>query len=127
VALELLTVFFDGPLAVYICYCLSKQDPKAYIWMIVLATAEIYGGILLVDARKLCCVTDHGPGFMTFCPEWLTGNINLDTSNFMYLWIYLAFFNLLWVFIPFYNIWVSVKELAGALALAQRTIKPKKK
>lgn len=43
-SLELLTVFFDGPLAVYICYCLAKKDPKAYIWMIILATAEIYGG-----------------------------------------------------------------------------------
>lgn len=22
-------------------------------------------------------------GFMTFCPEWLTANVNLDTSNFI--------------------------------------------
>jgi hypothetical protein len=24
-------------------------------------------------------------GWMTFAPEWLTGNPNLDTSNWMYL------------------------------------------
>jgi formate/nitrite transporter FocA (FNT family) len=96
---------------VYICYLLAKQNPRVYIWTIVLATAEIYGG------------------FMTFCPEWLTGNLNLDTSNWMYLWLYLAFFNLLWVFIPFYVIWLSVKELSGALALAQRApaVKAKRK
>jgi hypothetical protein len=62
---------------------------------------------------------------MTFCPEWLSGNINLDTSNWMYLWLYLAFFNLLWVFIPLYIIWLSVKELSGALMLAQRNTKSK--
>lgn len=26
---------------------------------------------------------------MTFCPEWLTGSPNLDTSNPLYLWVYL--------------------------------------
>lgn len=46
ISLELLTVFFDGPLALYICYCLSKRDPKASIWMIILATCELYGGKL---------------------------------------------------------------------------------
>lgn len=47
VSLELLTVFFDGTLALYICYCIRNKDPKASIWMIVLATCEIYGGKLL--------------------------------------------------------------------------------
>jgi hypothetical protein len=27
---------------------------------------------------------------MTFCPEWLTGSPNLDTSNPLYLWVYLV-------------------------------------
>ena len=27
---------------------------------------------------------------MTFCPEWLMGNPNLDTSNALYLWVYLV-------------------------------------
>lgn len=28
--------------------------------------------------------------WMTFCPEWLTGSPNLNTSNFLYLWVYLV-------------------------------------
>jgi len=101
ISLELLTVFFDGPLAVYICYLLAKRDPMASIWMIVLATCELYGG------------------FITFCPEWLTGNINLDGSNFMYLWVYLVFFNMLWVFIPLYAVWYSVNDISSAFAVWQ--------
>jgi hypothetical protein len=56
-------------------------------------------------------------GFMTFCPEWLTGNLNLDGSNFMYLWVYLVFFNMLWVFIPFYAIWVASADINDAFRL----------
>jgi hypothetical protein len=72
ISLELLTVFIGGPMAVWICNCLRKESPSAWFWMTVLATAELYGG------------------FITFAPEWLTGNINLDTSNWMYLWLYLV-------------------------------------
>jgi hypothetical protein len=53
-------------------------------------------------------------GFMTFCPEWLSGSQNLDTSNFMYLWVYLFFFNTLWVFIP---LWV-LHEAHGQISRA---------
>jgi hypothetical protein len=67
--------------------------------------------MIRVDKRRL--------GFMTFCPEWLTGNINLDGSNFMYLWVYLVFFNMLWVFIPFYAIYWAVGDLSGALKARQ--------
>lgn len=51
---------------------------------------------------------------MTFCPEWLTGNLNLDTSNFMYLWVYLVFFNMLWVFNPLYAIYISSTDIFDA-------------
>lgn len=48
VSLELLTVFVAGPLALWICYLLSKDEKKGglkkWFWMIVLATGEIYGG-----------------------------------------------------------------------------------
>ncbi len=44
ISLELLTVFFDGPVALYVAYLIAKKDPKASIWMIVLATCELYGG-----------------------------------------------------------------------------------
>ncbi|KAL9941616.1 hypothetical protein D7B24_002280 [Verticillium nonalfalfae] len=96
ISLELLTVFGAGPLAVYICYLIARREPKVNFWIVVIATAEIYGG------------------FMTFCPEWLTGNINLDTSNWMYLWLYLVFFNMLWVFIPAWALWVAFKEITRA-------------
>ena len=64
--------------------------------MIVLATGELYGG------------------FMTFCPEWLTGSPNLDTSNVMYMWLYLTFFNMLWVFIPFWILYEGYKNVTGS-------------
>lgn len=48
VSLEILTVFVAGPLALYICWKLSKDERKGtlkkWFWMIVLATGEIYGG-----------------------------------------------------------------------------------
>ncbi|KAL2760525.1 hypothetical protein ACRALDRAFT_2116950 [Sodiomyces alcalophilus JCM 7366] len=99
ISLELLTVFGGGPLAVYICYLIAKRDPRVNIWLLVLATAELYGG------------------FMTFCPEWLTGNSNLDGSNFMYLWLYLFFFNGLWVVIPLYVGYVAFGEISRAFSM----------
>jgi hypothetical protein len=53
-------------------------------------------------------------GFMTFCPEWLSGSQNLDTSNFMYLWVYLVFFNMLWVFIPFWVLYEAYAQINHA-------------
>ncbi|EGX91435.1 Emopamil-binding protein [Cordyceps militaris CM01] len=99
ISLELLTVFFDGPVALYVAWLIAKRDPKASFWMIVLATCELYGG------------------FMTFCPEWLIGNLNLDGSNFMYMWVYLVFFNMLWVFIPLYAMWYSYNDISHAFAV----------
>lgn len=109
ISLELLTVFVVGPMAVWVCYDIAKQNPRYNITMIMLATAEIYGG------------------FMTFCPEWLTGNINLDTSNFMYLWLYLVFFNMLWVFIPIYSIYIGAKDIFNAFSVRSAALQVKKK
>ena len=50
---------------------------------------------------------------MTFGPEWLSGNPNLDTSNWMYLWLYLTFFNSLWVVIPFWILYEAYNAIAG--------------
>ncbi|PWY99772.1 EBP-domain-containing protein [Testicularia cyperi] len=98
VALEFLTVLGAGPLAAYCCYLLAKQDPVYHYWAVVLSTAELYGG------------------FMTFAPEWLTGSPNLDTSNWLFTWVYLAFMNLMWVFIP---LWLMIDSF-GFVALALR-------
>jgi hypothetical protein len=44
ISLELLTVFVVGPLACLVCYDIAKRNPRANILMIIIATAEIYGG-----------------------------------------------------------------------------------
>lgn len=51
---------------------------------------------------------------MTFAPEWLTANQNLDASNFMFKWVYLIFFNMLWVFLPLYALHVSFVDIKNA-------------
>ncbi|KAG6356949.1 hypothetical protein INS49_014824 [Diaporthe citri] len=108
VSLELLTVGIVAPLAVLVCYDIAKKNSRANLLMVIIATAELYGG------------------FMTFCPEWLTGNQFLDGSNFMYLWVYLVFFNMLWVFIPFYAIYVSWNAVDAAFK-TQTTVQVVKK
>ena len=95
-------MFVAGPLACLICWGLARRDPRTNVLMVVVATMELYGG------------------FITFCPEWLTANHNLDTSNFMYKWLYLVFFNTLWVFIPLYALWVAATDIADALAARER-------
>jgi len=48
---------------------------------------------------------------MTFAPELLTGGKNLVTDNWLYLWVYLVFFNGLWVVVPvalMYQSWVAL-------------------
>lgn len=77
VSLEILTVLGAGPLCVYILKQLVSDDPARHYWIVVLSTAELYGG------------------WMTFCPEWLTGSPNLDTSNPLYFWVYLVFMNVM--------------------------------
>lgn len=99
VSLEILTVFVAGPLAVWVCHCLRRGRSDAWFWMIVIATGEIYGG------------------FMTFAPELLSGSPNLDTSNWMYLWVYLVFFNMLWVWIPGWVLYEGYGRVTAAMAL----------
>ncbi|KAJ4331739.1 hypothetical protein N0V87_008917 [Didymella glomerata] len=105
ISLELLTVFVAGPLALWICYLLRKDEKKGglkkWFWMIVLATGEIYGG------------------WMTFAPEWLTGSPNLDTSNWMYLYLYLLFFNGLWVVFPGWILWEAYRSISAGMSQAE--------
>lgn len=61
-------------------------------------------------------------GFMTFAPEWLSGSSNLDTSNFMYLWVYLFFFNTLWVWFPLWILYESYRNILLAFARASGAI-----
>ncbi|KAF8610281.1 Emopamil-binding protein [Ceratobasidium sp. AG-I] len=105
VSLELLTVFGAGPLCCYILYQLVHGDLRRHYWIVVLCTAEIYGG------------------WMTFCPEWLTGNKNLRTDNFLYFWVYLMLMNLLWVFIPLWLMVDSYRAITTAVRAQAKAVK----
>ena len=45
VSLELLTVFVVGPMACLVCYDIAKKNPRANVLMVIIATAELYGGM----------------------------------------------------------------------------------
>ncbi|KAI9659561.1 MAG: hypothetical protein M1821_001820 [Bathelium mastoideum] len=97
ISLELLTVGLGAPLAAWVCWLCVKGDRRVWVWAGWLAVGELYGG------------------FMTFAPEWLSGNTNLDGSNFMYMWVYLVFFNMLWVFIPFWVLYEAYGNFSEAM------------
>lgn len=59
-------------------------------------------------------------GWMTFCPEWVTGSPNLDTSNWLYLWVYLVFFNGIWVVIPLLLLYQSYGAIASQTGLKKK-------
>ncbi|KAL9128051.1 MAG: hypothetical protein Q9217_003190 [Psora testacea] len=111
ISLELLTVFGAGPLAAYVCELVRQGDRagKLWFWASVLATGELYGG------------------FMTFAPEWLCCSPNLNTSNFLYLWVYLAFFNMLWVIFPLWVLVEAYNNISLAFARASGAIGPESK
>jgi hypothetical protein len=105
VAIEVLTVGAGVPLCLWICHLLRKEERRgslrAWFWMVLLATAELYGG------------------WMTFAPEWFTGSPNLDTSNWMYFWVYLTFFNGLWVVIPLWILYEAYSAMNSAMSQAE--------
>ncbi|KAK2839160.1 hypothetical protein FQN49_006416 [Arthroderma sp. PD_2] len=113
ICLELLTVFIGGPVAVYICYLLIKASSTSTsavsrgkysgrLWFacIGLAVGELYGG------------------FMTFGPEWFSGNSALETGDPVYLWLYLVFFNVLWVLVPLWILYVAWGEIRAVFMAA---------
>ncbi|KAF8336743.1 Emopamil-binding protein, partial [Amanita rubescens] len=109
VSLEFLTVLGVGPLCCYVLKQLVADDPARHYWIIVLGTAELYGG------------------WMTFCPEWLTGSPNLDTSNPLYLWVYLFFMNMIWVVMPTILMIDSYGHIASTMRAAKAASrKPKR-
>jgi len=93
VSVEAITVGLDGPLCILLMYAMVKKAPYRHFWQIVLCVAELYGG------------------WITFCPEWLTGNQNLSTGNPIHLWLYLVFFNGVWVVIPALLMWQSYNAI----------------
>ncbi|CAD6506296.1 BgTH12-07222 [Blumeria graminis f. sp. triticale] len=123
ISLELLTVIVGGPLALYICYGIARRHSMTPFWMIILATGELYGGKSWLNSyQSRNKITDSRvtSGFMTFMPEWLIGSRNLDTSNFMYMWFYLVFFNFIWVLFPIFALRISYKQISNAFAINQK-------
>lgn len=51
-SLELLTVFVVAPLAVLVCYDIAKKNSRANFLMVIIATAELYGGRCLVPTPQ---------------------------------------------------------------------------
>lgn len=111
IALEILTVFVVGAAALVVCVLLVRsrcaykageqakcRRDRARMWMVAIsvAVAELYGG------------------WMTFAPEWLSGSQALETSNPVYLWLYLAFFNGIWVVVPAWVLSEAWREVQDA-------------
>lgn len=95
-SIEIITVVFGGVMAVLVCWDLARKNvargnlASEYI----LGEVEVRkGGLLMGDTVIILATAELYGGYMTFMPEWLSGSANLDTSNFMYKWIFLAFFN----------------------------------
>ena len=82
VSIEIVTVLFNGSVTLLLVHAILSKKPYRHFVQVLVNTCELYGG------------------WMTFAPEWLTGNRNLDTSSPLYLWVYLVFFNGLWVVVP---------------------------
>lgn len=93
VSLEILTTTIVQACAIVLVYAILKGKYYRHFLQIFVCVCELYGG------------------WMTFCPEWLTGSKNLNTDNFLYLWVYLVFFNGLWVILPGYMLWQSWREM----------------
>uniref|UniRef100_A0A673LV07 Emopamil-binding protein-like n=1 Tax=Sinocyclocheilus rhinocerous TaxID=307959 RepID=A0A673LV07_9TELE len=81
VSLELLTVVLDGSLALLLVYAIIKDKHYRHFVQI------------------------------TLCVYWLIGSPNLNTSNWLYLWVYLVFFNGIWVVVPGLLLWQSWRDL----------------
>ncbi|KAA8911419.1 Emopamil-binding protein [Sphaerosporella brunnea] len=109
VCIELVTVLLGGPAALWIAAMVRKGEARQWFWISVLAVAEIYGG------------------WMTFAPEWISGNNALVTGNWMYKWLYLAFFNGLWVVIPLWLLWEAYWQMVPATEAAMKAQTGKKR
>ncbi|BGP43994.1 hypothetical protein JCM10449v2_008051 [Rhodotorula kratochvilovae] len=95
VAIELITVLGAGPLA---AYCAAKMRGEGEGWRL---------WVIILSSRP-----------------WLSGSPSLNTSHWLYTYVYLLFFNGLWVAIPLALIADSGREICRALdaqARARRT------
>lgn len=54
ISIELLTVLVEGPLALYVCELIRRQDRggKLWFWASLIATGELYGGKLFFSSKS---------------------------------------------------------------------------
>mmetsp|Transcript_40506 Transcript_40506/g.65695 ORF Transcript_40506/g.65695 Transcript_40506/m.65695 type:complete len:184 (+) Transcript_40506:2279-2830(+) len=83
VSIELITVVLDGLLAAIMVDATMYRRPWKHVVQIILCTCELYGD------------------WMTFAPEWLSGNTNLS-NQWHHVYIYLWFCNGIWVVVPLF-------------------------
>ncbi|XP_029369977.1 emopamil-binding protein-like [Echeneis naucrates] len=96
VSIEILTVVLDSLLAALLIHAVQTDKYYRHFLQIALSVCELYGS------------------WMTFCPDWLVGSPNLNTSSWLYLWVYLVLFNGVWVLVPvllLVHSWFSLKSL----------------
>ncbi|XP_070850242.1 emopamil-binding protein-like [Chaetodon trifascialis] len=96
VSIEILTVVLDSVLALLLIHAVLKDKYYRHFLQIALSVCELYGG------------------WMTFCPDWLVGSPSLNTSSWLYLWVYLVFFNGVWVLVPallLVQSWFSLRRM----------------
>jgi hypothetical protein len=79
---------------------------------------------LSIISEILCHGNALLSGWMTFCPEWLTGSPNLMTRNAIYLWVYMVFYNGIWVVAPAAMLYQAWKALEHTRIVHPRTPVP---
>lgn len=96
VSIEILTVVLDSLLGILLIHAVLQDKYYRHFVQITLSVCELYGG------------------WMTFCPDWLLGSPHLNTSSWLYLWVYLVFFNGVWVLVPILLLvqsWFSLRSV----------------
>ncbi|MGH0156469.1 UNVERIFIED_CONTAM: hypothetical protein FKN15_074906 [Acipenser sinensis] len=91
----------------------SAADRRVMVWLFY--DASVHFTLVSPDFVHLrqhfiqvtLCVCELYGGRMTFFPDWLDGSPNLNTGSWLYLWVYLVFFNGVWVAIPGLLLWQS--------------------
>lgn len=88
-----------------------------------LCLLQVFGAFFKMPWRHplqiVICVSELYGGWMTFCPEWIDGSPNLDSSDPILLWVYLVFMNGLWVVVPALLLWDSFARLCDVADVAR--------
>ncbi|MGH0126522.1 UNVERIFIED_CONTAM: hypothetical protein FKN15_028893, partial [Acipenser sinensis] len=119
-AFEIIDQYFSGDdfvVGYVMAQCWGKKcsaaDRRVMVWLFY--DASVHFTLVSPDFVHLrqhfiqvtLCVCELYGGRMTFFPDWLDGSPNLNTGSWLYLWVYLVFFNGVWVAIPGLLLWQS--------------------